>query len=175
MPGVSGVSVVTNACAYYHCARGCGCAGTRHSPRPLLGERFMHNSGASRRENAIACLKVAGCLKMESSANRWVRTRRTPGRHRPRKRAIQYSRDGDDGIEKPRRTGYPAGACHRARRRRDPVARYDDLLWGYERATLAGRTTVSAAAFSAAKSGRGRDPSTAAASVLPPSVRRGVH
>src|SRR6478752_2358160 len=27
-------------------------------------------------------------------------------------RAIQYSRDASDGIEKPRRTGYPAGACH---------------------------------------------------------------
>src|SRR5438552_10233853 len=29
-------------------------------------------------------------------------------RHRPRMRAIQYSRDGCDRIEKPRRTGYPA-------------------------------------------------------------------
>src|SRR6266403_5568512 len=31
-----------------------------------------------------------------------------------------------DGTEELRRTGYSAGACHRARRRRDPVAEYDD-------------------------------------------------
>src|SRR6476659_9625306 len=30
----------------------------------------------------------------------------------------------DDGIEKPQRIGYPAGACRRARRRRDPVVGY---------------------------------------------------
>jgi len=41
---------------------------------------------------------------------------------------IQYSRAVGDEIEKPRRTGYLAGACHRARRRRDPVAGYDDCL-----------------------------------------------
>src|SRR6266852_7918270 len=29
----------------------------------------------------------------------------------------------------PRRTGYSAGACHRARRRRDPLAEYDPSLW----------------------------------------------
>jgi hypothetical protein len=33
-----------------------------------------------------------------------------PTRHRPRRRAIQYSRDADDGIEKQRRTGYSAFA-----------------------------------------------------------------
>ncbi len=32
------------------------------------------------------------------------------GCRHPRKRVIQYSRDVSDGIEKPRRTGYPAGA-----------------------------------------------------------------
>ena len=31
-------------------------------------------------------------------------------RHRPRRRTIQYSRDASNGIEKPRRTGYPACA-----------------------------------------------------------------
>jgi hypothetical protein len=35
----------------------------------------------------------------------------------------------NDGMEKLRRTGYSAGACHRDRRRRDPVAEYDDLEW----------------------------------------------
>ena len=36
-------------------------------------------------------------------------------------------RDINDGVERPQRTGYPDGACHRARRRRDPVAEYDGL------------------------------------------------
>jgi len=30
-------------------------------------------------------------------------------------RVTQYSRDISDWIERPRRTGCPAGACHRAR------------------------------------------------------------
>jgi hypothetical protein len=30
--------VVTNARAYYHTTRGCGCSGARHSLRPLIGE-----------------------------------------------------------------------------------------------------------------------------------------
>ena len=34
MPGVSGVTVVTNACAFYHCARGCGRAGRPAFPAP---------------------------------------------------------------------------------------------------------------------------------------------
>ena len=37
MPGVSGVTVVTNACAFYHCARGCGRAERPAFPAPLLG------------------------------------------------------------------------------------------------------------------------------------------
>jgi hypothetical protein len=38
-------------------------------------------------------------------------------RHHPRKRMIQYPRGIGDGIERSRRTGYPA------------FAGYDDLLW----------------------------------------------
>jgi hypothetical protein len=38
MPGVSGVTVVTNARVYYHYTRGCGRIGARHSLRPLIGE-----------------------------------------------------------------------------------------------------------------------------------------
>jgi hypothetical protein len=34
MPDVSGVTVVTNACAYYHCARGCGRAERPAFPAP---------------------------------------------------------------------------------------------------------------------------------------------
>jgi hypothetical protein len=47
---VSGVLVVTNARATNHTTRGCGCAGTRHSPRPLKGRELLNASGASRRE-----------------------------------------------------------------------------------------------------------------------------
>src|SRR5712672_652725 len=36
-------------------------------------------------------------------------------------------RDVNDGIDRSQRTGYSAGTCHRARRRRDPAAEYDGL------------------------------------------------
>src|SRR5580693_9947111 len=39
MPGDPGATVVTNACAFYHCARGCGCIGHPAFPAPLLGRR----------------------------------------------------------------------------------------------------------------------------------------
>jgi hypothetical protein len=73
MPGDPGATVVTNACAFYHCARGCGCnghpafpaplLGSRRSPlgvapRPLLGGQFLHNSGAMRGENACVHPKL---------------------------------------------------------------------------------------------------------------------
>src|SRR6266851_6858814 len=45
----------------------------------------------------------------------------------PAKAGYPVFRDVTDGNERLRRTGYPAGPCHRARRRRDPVAEYDDL------------------------------------------------
>src|SRR6202035_2342333 len=35
MPDVSGVTVVTNACAFYHCARGCGRAERPAFPAPF--------------------------------------------------------------------------------------------------------------------------------------------
>ena len=50
MPGKSGGPVVTTLVCFLHFAReAAGALGTRHSPRPLLGERDMHDSGASRR------------------------------------------------------------------------------------------------------------------------------
>jgi hypothetical protein len=82
------------------------------------------------------CPCTAGCLKSEAAA--------TPGCHHPPpgrrnappddrlQRMIQYSRDASDGIERPRRTGYPAfagyddllrsGRSHRARVRATPLA-----------------------------------------------------
>ena len=54
MPGVSGVTVVTNARAFYTTRAAAGASGARHSLRPLFSEgaNFLQNSGASRRENA---------------------------------------------------------------------------------------------------------------------------
>src|ERR1700687_2023225 len=57
--GCSGATVVTTLVCYLHFAReAAGAAGTRHSPRPLSGERFKHNSDASRRGNADSHLKL---------------------------------------------------------------------------------------------------------------------
>ncbi len=67
MPGETGVTVVTNSCAYFTFAReAAGALGIRHSLRPLFsqGERFCKNSGASRR--GIAGLCLMGRLKIES-------------------------------------------------------------------------------------------------------------
>src|SRR4051794_1589128 len=80
-----------------------GAARIRHSLRPLISrgrENNLHTSGASCRENADAYSAVIARFN----------------------RATQYSRDANDRTEKPQRTGSPAGACHRARQRRDPVA-----------------------------------------------------
>src|ERR1700682_836147 len=58
MPGESGVTVVTMlVCFIYFAREAAGALSARHSPRPLffLGERFMHNSGASRRGNVEFC------------------------------------------------------------------------------------------------------------------------
>src|SRR3954468_11059285 len=54
MPGHPALPVVTNSYAFLLCMRGCGCVGTRHSPRLSHGK--AENSGTtrthSRRENA---------------------------------------------------------------------------------------------------------------------------
>ncbi len=66
-------------------------------------------------------MTLSGCLKFES-----VRIYR-PHLSSPAKAGDSVFQGAGDGIEKPRRTGYSAGACHWARRRRDPVAQYDRL------------------------------------------------
>src|SRR5213079_247415 len=90
MPGCSGEPVVTTSCAFYflharlrvHRAPGIPCA-------LCLGPNESCTTRAhSRRENAVVWL--VGCERAL--------------RHRPRRRTIQYSRESDDGIEKPRRT-----------------------------------------------------------------------
>src|ERR1700678_2299465 len=66
MPGDPGATVVTNARAFYSTRAAAGATGTRHSPLPLgaaprppfQGERFKHNSSASRGGNAEVCVKA---------------------------------------------------------------------------------------------------------------------
>ena len=50
------------------------------------------------------CREIAGARALSINAHH------KPARHRQRMRVIQYSRDAGAGIEKPRRTGYPACA-----------------------------------------------------------------
>jgi hypothetical protein len=55
-----------------------------------------------------------------------------PARHHPRMRVIQYSRDAGAGIEKPRRTGYPACAGYDGLlfcRRADALAKAASQNW----------------------------------------------
>jgi hypothetical protein len=57
MPGVSGVTVVTNACAFYHCARGCGRAERPAFPAPLIeeGGKFKSKTRAHRAARMRRC------------------------------------------------------------------------------------------------------------------------
>jgi hypothetical protein len=71
MPDVCGVTVVTNACAFYHCARGCGRAERPAFPAPSdwRVRTSWQTSGAFSREIAEACLEsVIACDKREAFA-----------------------------------------------------------------------------------------------------------
>ncbi len=57
--------------------------GTRHSPRPLLGGRFMYHSGESRRGIAESHLKLFGCLKIESDSPSSRPSQRVGAKRRP--------------------------------------------------------------------------------------------
>src|SRR3979411_2182464 len=71
MPGDSGVLVYSCAFLPMQSAHEpAGAAGTRRSPRPLLGGRFMHNSGASRRGVVKSYLKFDPSLPAKN-AKRW--------------------------------------------------------------------------------------------------------
>src|ERR1035437_31872 len=62
MPGDPGATVVTTLVCYQHTAHeAAGAKGTRHSPRPPLGGRFMHRLGriAPRDREAVAANNVA--------------------------------------------------------------------------------------------------------------------
>jgi hypothetical protein len=92
------VPVCSCACSYAHIAREtAGAASTRRSLRPLISwaKRFAKPGRNAPREGG-------GVFD--------GRERHIFGCHRPRRRAIQYSRDVSDRTEKPRRTGSPACA-----------------------------------------------------------------
>ncbi len=138
MPGDPGATVVTNACVLLPYTRGCGCNGHPAFPTPSLGGSFMHNSGASRRGKAEVCLAVIAsaakrrsnplllsCCGMDCVASLAMTVYFSSS---TAKAGDPVFRDGNDHTEKLRRTGYSAGACHRARRRRDPVAEYDGFI-----------------------------------------------
>jgi hypothetical protein len=68
MPGDPGATVVTNACAFYHCARGCGCNGTRLSLRPLIFEgQNSRTTRARRAAGRRACVRIICVI-----ATRWL-------------------------------------------------------------------------------------------------------
>src|ERR1700684_1322872 len=56
MPGEPGATVVTNSCVLLFTHEAAGALATRHSPRPLLGEGYIDNSGVTRRGDAGFCL-----------------------------------------------------------------------------------------------------------------------
>ena len=70
MPGDPGVTVVTNARAFYTTRAAAGASGARHSLRPLMSEgpTFPANLARLRGEIANPWLNRAGCLKFESVA-----------------------------------------------------------------------------------------------------------
>ena len=111
--GDSGVLVVTRVRSITTSAHeAAGAKGTRRSPRPLWAE----DSSTPR------ALRVARAKLFQMNRN----APHSPPSS-PAKAGDPVFRGVNDEVEKPQRTGYSAGACHRARRRRDPVAEYDDL------------------------------------------------
>jgi hypothetical protein len=58
MPDDSGVLVYSCAPTHFIAHEAAGATGTRHSPRPFLGEGFINDSGASRGEIVKPCLEL---------------------------------------------------------------------------------------------------------------------
>src|SRR3954451_15035086 len=102
MPGNPALPVVTNSYAFLLCMRGCGCVGTRHSPRPSMGK--ADNSCTprthSRRENADVCV-AAEKWRRDVSAAVLPASNRFPPRH-----AVLLTQDesfrGTKNLLKPR-------------------------------------------------------------------------
>jgi hypothetical protein len=122
MPGVSAVTVVTNARVYYTPRAAAGAPSARHSLRPLsLGRSCTHTSGALRRE--IAKLRRQGLRLFEivpthhtrACAGATLRESTSPSRtpQKPR-RNPDASATAQDGFQRYRRPP------------REPAARRDD-------------------------------------------------
>src|ERR1700687_3792533 len=93
-PGDSGVLVVTRVRSTTTSAHeAAGAKGTRRSPRPLRGGRFINGSRAWRGEVANVCLIDASAPLSQSSS--------------PAKAGDPVFRDVSDGIDRSQRTGYP--------------------------------------------------------------------
>src|SRR5260370_5384900 len=113
MPDDPAVPVVTTlVCFVLFCMRGYGCGGHPAFPTPFV--IWAHRSCTPRAQSAP---RECGGV---SDENERVTLSLVIARL---DRATQYSRDVDDGNERPRRTGYPA------------CAEYDGSFWS-ERATL---------------------------------------
>ena len=69
MPGDSGVTVVTNACAFYHCARGCGRIGRPAFPAPsdFTGRDVEGKTRANTRREREVVSANGRCLKFKSA------------------------------------------------------------------------------------------------------------
>jgi hypothetical protein len=114
MPDVSGVTVVTNACAFYNAHAAADAPSVRHSLLPLSlgvalrplfseGRTLEQNSGASRGEIAEPCRQEMLLSEFESDP-----IRRSSSSAKADDPVFQSA---GDGIEKPRRTGSPASAA----------------------------------------------------------------
>jgi hypothetical protein len=82
MPGVSGVTVVTNACAFYTPHAAAGASSARHSLRPLIseGRTFRVKLAQITRENAKLWLVLFEKLIQK------VRATTAPRHHPPKAR-----------------------------------------------------------------------------------------
>ena len=67
MPGDPGATVVTNARAYYHYTRGCGCNGHPAFPTPFVGRIVYAQLGRyPHRGNAKVCLRAPDAAQREA-------------------------------------------------------------------------------------------------------------
>jgi hypothetical protein len=83
MPGNPGVTVVTTLVCFLLCTRGCGRIRRPAFPAPssFRGQRFTHNLGASRRENADLCLMNMSLPRCPSSSPARIGPPSVPGDH----------------------------------------------------------------------------------------------
>src|SRR6266849_5368096 len=138
-----------------------GAAGTRRSPRPLMGGRFSKASGASRRE-------IVKSYRMNTNASHSQPSS-------PAKAGDTVFRGAGDRTERPQRTGYPAFAGydgHREERitpdrvrqqRKTPAARGDR---GFSKANAKFRSVSADVDRAPAKAKRGGHAACHVASVV---------